>query len=696
MNAPLLFVLATAAACAVAGAGAAQAPAPRTGRGDRMLAAYFRAETRALAERCLADVQTAADWESRRPEYRRQLAEMLGLWPMPERTDLQAQVTGRTDHAQFTVENVVFQSRPGLYVTGNLYVPKGLAKPAPAVLYVCGHGTVKQNGIAYGAKASYQHHGAWLARNGYVCLTIDTLQLGEIEGLHHGTYREGMFWWWGRGYTPAGVEAWNGIRAVDYLQSRPEVDDDRIGITGRSGGGAYSWWGAALDERIKAAVPVAGITDLENHVVDGTVEGHCDCMFHVNTYRWDFPLVAALVAPRALLIANSDKDPIFPLEGVVRVHAKARKVYRLLKAEDRLGLLITEGPHKDTQELQVPALHWFNRFLKGEDPLLETAAVKLFQPEQLRVFRSLPADERNTKIHESFVPAAPAPAVPSSAAEWDRYREGWMTALHAQCFRGWPAAGGELDVKPAFSAARQGIRLSAYDFTSQAHVRLRLYVAHREGLDRPELAVLNVLDDAGWSRWLAGMREGFAEELRDEALPPPDPAAWEETTRMLRSFKWGMAYLAPRGVGPTAFDATPKKQVQNRRRFALLGQTLEGMQVWDVRRAAQALRGLPLLKGVPLWLQGERQSAGLALYAALFEPEIARLDLWELPRTHRDGPVFLNVQKVMEPPVAVALAAERTKVRLYEKDADTWEYPAAVAKALGWDAKQVEVRRVGQ
>ena len=116
-----------------------------------------------------------------------------------------------------------------------------------------------------------------------------------------------------RGYTPAGVEAWNCIRALDYLQSRKEVDGERIGVTGRSGGGAYSWWIAAIDERIKAAVPVAGITDLENHVVDGCVEGHCDCMYMVNTYRWDYAQVAALVAPRPLLLDQHGQGRHFSL-----------------------------------------------------------------------------------------------------------------------------------------------------------------------------------------------------------------------------------------------------------------------------------------------------------------------------------------------------------------------------------------------
>jgi dienelactone hydrolase len=152
------------------------------------------------------------------------------------------------------------------------------------------------NGVSCGNKTAYQQHGIWFARNGYVCLIIDTLDLGEIPGIHQGTYSEGMWWWNARGYTPAGVETWNAIRALDYLISRPEVDADRIGVTGRSVGGAYSWFLAALDDGVKVMAPVAGMADLQSYVVDGTVDRHCDCMFLVNTYGWDYPLLAALCA----------------------------------------------------------------------------------------------------------------------------------------------------------------------------------------------------------------------------------------------------------------------------------------------------------------------------------------------------------------------------------------------------------------
>ena len=397
---------------------------------DQMLTNYFRSETARLSGRCLADIHSLTDWQARRGEYRRQLQEMLGLWPEPPRTELHAVVTGRLEQEDFVVEKIHFQAMPHLYVTANLYLPKPLTNPAPTILYVCGHAQVITNGVSCGNKTAYQHHGIWFARNGYVCLVIDTLQLGEIQGVHHGTYRQGQWWWNARGYTPAGVEAWFGIRALDYLCSRPEVDRERIGMTGRSGGGSYTWTVAALDERVKVAAPVAGITDLQNQVVDGAVEGHCDCMFFVNTFRWDFPQLTALLAPRPLLIANSDKDSLFPLDGVIRVYNQTRRIYQLYGATNKLGLLITDGPHADTQDLQLPVFRWFNRFLKEQDPVIEMAAKKMIPPLQLRVFNKLPEDQINTTIQEKFVPAAAGGASLSD--------ERALAALREQVFAGWP------------------------------------------------------------------------------------------------------------------------------------------------------------------------------------------------------------------------------------------------------------------
>ena len=167
--------------------------------GDRMFARYEN-ETKRLAKADLAEIRTLGDWNEKENEYLRQLREMLGLDPLPDRTPLQVKITGTVQHNEFEVRKLHYQSSPGLR-TGNLYVPKKLTAPAPAILF-CGHGRVQIDGVNYGNKTHYQHHGVCSARNGYVCLTIDTIQLGELEGIHHGTYRHRMWWWNSRGYTP--------------------------------------------------------------------------------------------------------------------------------------------------------------------------------------------------------------------------------------------------------------------------------------------------------------------------------------------------------------------------------------------------------------------------------------------------------------------------------------------------------------
>jgi dienelactone hydrolase len=665
---------------------------------DRRLADYFRAETARLADRCLADIKSLDDWTARRGQYRQQLFEMLSLAPLPPRSDLKPVVTGKVEHEQFTVENLHFQSRPGLYVTANLYLPKGLAKPAPAILYLSGHGPVISNGISYGNKVGYQHHGAWFARNGYVCLVLDTLQLGEILGLHHGTYREGMWWWNARGYTPAGVEAWNSIRALDYLATRPEVDTNRLGVTGRSGGGAYSWWVAALDERIKAAAPVAGITDLQNHVVDGAVEGHCDCMFTVNTYRWDYPQVAALVAPRPLLLVNTDSDTIFPLDGVQRTHAHLRRLYRLHNASNQLGLVIGPGPHKDTQDLQVPVLRWFNKHLKGEDPIIETAAVKLFQPEQLKVFKELPADALNTNIHATFVPLANPPVVPRSTEAWQRQRDEWLAALREKVFAGWPEDAGPLELERRFSVVRHGLRFQAFDFTSQPHERLRLYAVQSTNLQQTDRVVVRVGNRNMLSYYLAIMRSGFMDELSEETATLNVPQSKAEPSfapvqEELQGDKTVAVWFAPRGNDPAFSTGDSRKLTHLRRRYMLLGQTLDGMRVWDIRRAIQALRSVNEWRTIPLFLRAHGESASSALYASLFEPGVAGLELWQLPNSHQAGPDYLNALRFLDMPQAVAMAAERCPVKLHGQGAvRDWAFPVGVASALDWKPGRLDVK----
>lgn len=690
-------------------------PTPRT-PGNVWIDDYFQRQTAAIEQGgSLAKVETAEDWNKHKDEYRRQLREMLGIDPLPERTDLKPVKTGEVKGEGYVIEKLHFQSLPGLYVTANFYRPEKVEKPLPAILYVCGHANMMKDGVSFGNKAGYHHHGVWFARHGYVCLMIDTLQLGEIRGEHHGTHNLGKWWWLCRGYTSAGVEAWNCMRALDYLETRPEADKDKFGVTGRSGGGAYSWWIAALDERIKAAAPTAGITSMRNHVVDGCVEGHCDCMYFVNTYRWEFDKVAALVAPRPLLIVNTDKDTIFPIDGVFSIYQSARRLYKLLGAEANIGLQVAEGPHKDLQPLNTGAFHWFDRYLKGEDPMHTTdeAAKKIHEPEVLRVFgKELPADQRNTRIDHEFVTKAAEPKAPESMGEWQPQRDEWMKALKEKVFRGWPQDAPSIQVTKENSKEKDGVRMTAFDFVSQEPYRLRLYLAHQDGL-RPEdieLVALNVLDEEGWKQFAATYHSRLGSMFEGVMKEPADDKAFEQEKKMFEAFKWAMAYVCPRGVGFTAWSGSDRAQNQRLRRFYLLGQTADAMQVFDIRRSVQALRQIPGFGETKLWLNGRRTMAANALYASLFEDGITRIDLHDLPASHmpketkpllnakekdskageaarppaNDGPIYFNVLKHLDIPQAAALAAERSRVTIYSADKKAWSYPQQAAEKLGW------------
>lgn len=622
---------------------------------DRALQEYFEDQTAQVEKSTIKLLST--DYPAHQEEYRAELAEMLGLSPLPERTDLKATITGELVYDDIVIKKLHYQASPGLYVTANLYVPKEQTEPLPAILYVCGHSRNVEGDVSYGNKAGYHHHGVWFARNGYVCLMIDTIQLGEFQGVHHGTYRMGMWWWNARGYTPAGVEAWNGIRGIDYLQSLPEVDPERIGVTGRSGGGAYSWWVAALDTRVKAAVPVAGITSMRNHIVDGCISGHCDCMFQVNSQQWDYAMVSALVAPRPLLLTNTDKDTIFPLDGVMDVFWKTRSVYEQFGAEKNLGLAISEGPHKDTQRLQVNAFEWFDRFLKQRDEQA-LPAEKIATPSELRVFEELPADEITSHAHDTFVKAAEVP-LPKSLVEWKKMRGKWSQQLRKYCFAAWPEQGAASAPTPVKSDESWPENVEDYTFQSQAHVPLRFLVQEAANLDRnkPVSCELQIVEDA----------ESEREALTGELEP--------QTIRVV---------FAPRGLGRDAWTGDEKALTHIRRRFALLGQSLDAMRVYDIKSLGHQLRTAMPYEVKKLTGVASNQSAGNLLYASLFSDQpFDQLQLTHLPKSHMDGPVYLNVLKFLDLPQALAVAAEGTTITLQETDPVVLEYLQDLSKIEG-------------
>lgn len=671
--------------------------------GDAFVSDYFRQQTAELTKRALSNINSIDDWNAQKGELRRQLQDMLGLDPMPKKTDLKPTITGTlkfpldAENPDVIVEKLHFQSLPGLYVTGNLYRPTNVTEPLPTILYVCGHANVKKDGVSLGNKTAYQHHGLWFARNGYVCLAIDTIQLGEIEGIHHGTYRHGMWWWNNRGYTPAGVEAWNCIRALDYLETRPEVDTKRFGITGRSGGGAYSWWTAALDDRIAAAVPVAGITSLHNHVVDGCVEGHCDCMFMVNTYQWDFPMLAALVAPRPLLISNTDKDSIFPLEGVVDVHRQVRRIYQLHNATANLGLQITEGPHKDTQELHIHAFRWFNRHLRNTDEMVEIVAIKPFEPEQLKVLDALPNDERVTSIHETFVPAYAPEQFPTKPEDFENFRTDSLSLLAAKTFRAWPKDQDAVavDAELAWSCNADGVRIRRFEFTSQKPFRLPIFIldalpAEDVNPNRPtSISEIVVLNQDEYEKFASAIIDAVSIDSGgdvDKTQKRGDSGDWQALVkRVSQKPGYSIGFVALRGIGPTQWGKDERADTHIRRRFMLLGQTEASMRVWDLRRAIHTIAELGMNDPSGMTLHAYGDAASLAAYASLYEPNIKGLHLSNVPTRNRAAPDMLNVSRFLEMPQLLLLAAATVNdmtIVTGQKDESEWKALAASQEKL--------------
>jgi len=611
--------------------------------GDALLTDYFRNEALSLSQRSLTNITTLEDWTTNRAEYRRQLQEMLGLWPMPERGDLKAVVTGRLTNDDFIMEKIYYQASPQLYCTANLFLPRHLTNPAPTILYECGHWRLMTNGISYGNKAVYQMDGAWLARNGYVCMVVDTVLAGEITGIHTGTRDNGLWWWNSRGYTPAGVEAWFGIRALDYLCTRSEVDTNRFGITGHSGGGAYSWTVTALDDRIKVAAPLAGMADVQSHMLDGVIDSHCDCNFFINIYHWDFPQVAALAAPRPLLIGGTDHDGLFLLDNTERLFGKVRRLYQLYNKPYDIGLAMAPGVHDEVPELRLAVVRWFNRYLKGVTKETETPIVvdskKFFTPAEVKVFDTLPADSINSNIASYFVPmAAPTTKTP------DKLR----AELREKVFSAWPDEATPLNLKQISSTNRNGCRYSVWEFTSEHDVPLRLYLAENPKTKPLEIIHLGVAADNGtYSNSFRTILGLFGEKKLPEFSAMNTEAG--ELERMAGQH-YASAFFAPRGLGMDEYSGDNKRLTRIRRRYMLVGQTLDGMRVWDIRRAVQALQAIEK-KPIKIAVNSEGNGAVNSLYAALFEPQVSKLELTDAPSSQAEtGPDYLGVLKVTDLP----------------------------------------------
>jgi hypothetical protein len=318
----------------------------------------------------VARLTTRADWNRRRAEVRRQFLSMLGELP-EHRTPLNLRRVGRLDRGDYRVEKIIFESLPKAYVTANLYIPQTGRPPYPAVLHPTGHSVSAKN------RAFYQTLSIGLAKQGFVTLTYDPIGQGERRVFYDADLGDSKVGTTTVEHTMLGVQCllagesvarymiWDAMRGLDVLESLPEVDRTRLGVTGCSGGGTMTVYLAALDPRIKAAAPACYVTSWEQQIrTAGPQDGEQQFPNQLRA-GIDHADLLALAAPMPYLVCSSDND-FFPLEGARRTVEAARGVWALYGAPEKIDWFHEPGGHGIYQAGRERVYAWMRRWLKDD------------------------------------------------------------------------------------------------------------------------------------------------------------------------------------------------------------------------------------------------------------------------------------------------------------------------------------------
>src|SRR5688572_24409239 len=338
-----------------------------------------------------------AAWNIRAAHIRELILASAGLLPMPDRTPLNSNVFGDIARPDYIVSKVYFESLPGFFVTGNLYRPVGDG-PFPAILSPHGH-------WAYGrfensAVASVPGRAINLARQGFVVFTYDMAGYNDSRQLEHrlfGGPRESLW-----SLSVAGLQLWNGIRSLDFLESLPYVRRDRIGATGASGGGTQVFLLAAVDERVAVAAPV--------NMISLHMQGGCLCEnqpgLRLDTNNVE---IAATIAPRPLLMVSATGD--WTTNTLEREYPAVRALYALSGAADRVHAVRFDAPHNYNRDSREAVYAWMARWLQ-DAPADTRREERAFTPDplpNLLVFhqRSFPQNAVDaTRLTTSWIDAA--------------------------------------------------------------------------------------------------------------------------------------------------------------------------------------------------------------------------------------------------------------------------------------------------
>lgn len=316
----------------------------------------------------VAAYRTLADWQQRQQWLKKTLQETVG--PFPEKTPLNATITKTIDKDGYRLENIIYESQPGYYVTSALFIPDKVKKggKAPAIIYCSGHSET-----GYRAPI-YQQTILNLVKKGFVVFAFDPMGQGERLQYYNTSTGKSRFRWPSYEHSYPGAQLfitgntlarnfiWDGIRAVDYLLTRREVDGSRIGITGRSGGGTQSAYIAAFDDRIKAETPGNYFTNFTRlYQAMGPQDAEQNFFYGIEK-GLDMADLLLVRAPKPALMVTTTRD-MFPIQGALETKKEVDQIYKAYGQPGNFNMVTDDAPHASTQKNREAVYAFFQKFL---------------------------------------------------------------------------------------------------------------------------------------------------------------------------------------------------------------------------------------------------------------------------------------------------------------------------------------------
>ena len=329
------------------------------------------------------------DYLQRQKTVKKKLLKMLG--PLPEKTPLNARITGTIKKKDYRIEKLIYESVPGYYVTAAIFLPKKIKGKAPAIIYASGH---TQNGFR---SETYQHIIINLVKKGFVVLAFDPV--GQGERLQYYDEKEGKSRFgptiehsypgaqcYLSGYSPLKYFVWDGIRSIDYLLTRKEVDPERIGMTGRSGGGTQTAYIAAFDDRILAAAPECFITNMEYILKSIGPQDAEQNLIHMISEGIDHADLLEIRAPKPCLMITTTRD-FFSIQGARETFSEAKRFYKALGREDMISMVEDDDVHASTKKNREAMYAFFQKYLNNPGSAVDLD-VELLNEKELQVTKT--------------------------------------------------------------------------------------------------------------------------------------------------------------------------------------------------------------------------------------------------------------------------------------------------------------------